>query len=552
MAAGVSLRRSGNLLHLDYTPTPFWREPRFLRHFHECRHMRLRLQLVQEPDWPPLAWIARCDRSDPVITVRHGPQVETREDWLCEAVWDGEFESGDFDRTDLVFGSGIRLRKRGVVFVPAGATVDRLQFLEHQGTIWVSNSMACLLGVTGVRVDATYDRYFDFFWSVTKGLDGYERRLPTLEGRLEIVFFRNLVWDGAHLSEEDKPHPLRELGSFAEYRGFLKASLARVADNLGSAHRSHRYEMVSSLSSGYDSTASTVLAHEAGLRRLFSFQTARGGVPDDGEAIARQLGLELAHVNRTSWRSVPLSEIPYLAVNGAGQDIIFSSASEQLRGRVLISGFDGDRVWGKEMIHLEPDLSRTSDGGLSFTEHRLQLGCIHVPVPALGARQTRNIKAISIGPEVAPWDVPGDYSRPISRRIVEEAGVPREAFGMHKKAATNHFRRGEAVLTAQTREAYYEWLRDHERVWREGRVKGTKVPGRAFWAFYRFYCQVGRALRARPYLVSGRFGAWIDRTGYRYYRRLNRRINLADHLFPWAIEELSRVYSDPSDPERIP
>ena len=87
--------------------------------------MRLRLQLVLEPDWPPLAWIARCDNSDPVITVRHGPQAETRQDWLCEAVWDGEFASGDFDLTDLVFGSGIRLRERGVVFVPAGATVDR-------------------------------------------------------------------------------------------------------------------------------------------------------------------------------------------------------------------------------------------------------------------------------------------------------------------------------------------------------------------------------------------------------------------------------------------
>lgn len=141
--------------------------------------MHFRLHPILEPDWPALAWIARCERSNPVITVRHGPQVETREDWLCEAVWDGEFEAGDFDRTDLVFGSGIRLRDEGIIFVPAGATVDRLQFLELSGTTWVSNSMACLLGVSGVKVDPTYDRYFDFYWSVTKGFDGYERRMPT-------------------------------------------------------------------------------------------------------------------------------------------------------------------------------------------------------------------------------------------------------------------------------------------------------------------------------------------------------------------------------------
>ena len=505
--------------------------------------MRLRLHPILEPDWPALAWIARCERSDPTITVRHGPQVETREDWLCEAVWDGEFEAGDFDRTDLVFGSGIRLRDEGVVFVPAGATVDRLQFLELGGTTWVSNSMACLLGVTRVKVDPTYDRYFDFFWSVTKGLDGYERRVPMTDGRLEIVFFRNLVWDGEELSEEDKPNPVRELASFAEYRGFVVAALNRMAGNLAAPERRHRYEMVSSLSSGYDSTASTVLAHEAGLERAFSFQTARGGVADDGKAIARQLGLELGMVERTAWRAAPFSEVPYLAVNGAGQDIIFSSASERLRGRVLMSGFDGDRVWGKEATHLTPDLSRTSDGGLSFTEHRLELGCIHIPVPSLGARQTREINAISHSPELAAWDVPGDYSRPISRRIVEEAGVPREAFGMHKKAATNHFRRGEAVLTETTREAYYRWLRGNERLWREARVDGTKPPGKFFWAFYSWYVGVGRKLRANPNFTRSKIGGWIDRQGYRFYRRLNRRINLVEHLFPWAVEELAARYA---------
>ncbi|MGB5302488.1 MAG: hypothetical protein WBP17_04965, partial [Gemmatimonadota bacterium] len=47
--------------------------------------MRLRLHPILEPDWPALAWIARCERSNPVITVRHGPQVETRENWMCEA-----------------------------------------------------------------------------------------------------------------------------------------------------------------------------------------------------------------------------------------------------------------------------------------------------------------------------------------------------------------------------------------------------------------------------------------------------------------------------------
>jgi len=35
----------------------------------------------------------------------------------------------------------------------------------------------------------------------------------------------------------------------------------------------------------------------------------------------------------------------------------------------------------------------------------------------------------------------------------------------------------------------------------------------------------------------------FDRQGYRFYRRLNRRINLVEHLFPWAVEELAARYA---------
>ncbi len=503
----------------------------------------MQFQLQLESDWPPLAWIARCRRSDPALHVRHGPQVEVRNDWLCEAVWDGDFEGGGFDRTDLVFGSGIRLRGDRAVLVPAGATVDRLQFVELGGTAWVSNSMACLLAETGVEVDAAYGRYFDFFWSVTRGLDGYLRQVPTNRGRLEVAFFRNLVWDGERLSEEDKPNPARDLGSFEAYRNFLEAALVRMAANMAAETREHRYEMVSSISSGYDSTASTVLARAAGLRRAFSFRTARGGGHDHGEVMAQRLGLDLELVDRTAWRDTPFSEIPYLAVNGAGQDIIFSSADEQLHGRVLVSGFDGDRVWGKEKTHLAPDLARTSDGGLAFTEHRLQLGCIHLPVPGLGARQAREINEISHGPEMAAWDVPGDYSRPISRRIVEEAGIPRESFGMHKRAATNHFRRGEAVLTDETRSSNYRWLASHESLWRERGAKRTRAPGRFFWAFYDRYPAVRRRVRGLSRRLPRGAARRLLRIEDKFFRRMNRRVNLVEYLFPWAVHEQAKAYA---------
>ena len=75
--------------------------------------------------WPRLAWLAICQPGSPV-RITHGPGVETCRDWFCEAVWDGPFPSGNFDDTDVVFGSGGRRREDGVIFVSSTATQDRL------------------------------------------------------------------------------------------------------------------------------------------------------------------------------------------------------------------------------------------------------------------------------------------------------------------------------------------------------------------------------------------------------------------------------------------
>ena len=141
--------------------------------------MKFRFEYIREEKWPPLAWLAECAGSNPVIRVRHGSQVETRDVWFCEAIWDDEFTSGNFDRTDLVFGSGARLRDVQVIFVSSGSTVDRLQFLELHGRTWISNSIACLLAASGVKADVSYERFPEFFRSIIGGIDAYERRLPT-------------------------------------------------------------------------------------------------------------------------------------------------------------------------------------------------------------------------------------------------------------------------------------------------------------------------------------------------------------------------------------
>ena len=162
----------------------------------------MRFEFILVADWPPLAWLAQCPRGNGLISIWHGRSVERAADWFCEAVWAGPYTAGQFDRTDLVFGSGGRLRGEGAVFVSSGSTVDRLQTLETRDGAWVSNSLACLLAGVAGSVDPTYPGFVRDFKSVTRGLRRYKRTLTTSAGPVQLVYFANIRWDGQRLHDQ--------------------------------------------------------------------------------------------------------------------------------------------------------------------------------------------------------------------------------------------------------------------------------------------------------------------------------------------------------------
>jgi len=176
-----------------------------------------------QADWPELAWLASTAIGLP-IDIFHGTRVETRPDWFAEAVWDGDFAAGDFDSTDLFFGSGARRRNGAIVFVPSATTVDRLQWIEAKGRLWVSNSLVALLAATGAELDPTDPSYFAFFGTITQGLRRYRRELASSIGPVHLAYYHNLRWENGRLTEQEKPHADRPFADFAEYRSFLSGT----------------------------------------------------------------------------------------------------------------------------------------------------------------------------------------------------------------------------------------------------------------------------------------------------------------------------------------
>jgi len=405
----------------------------------------MQLQYEKVERWPGLAWLARLRRDTDAVSVLHGVGVETRADWFCEAAWDGPFAEGGFDRTDIVTGSGARLREGELVFVSSGSTVDRLQFVRHEDEILVSNSLPCLLHVSGLELDPTYGRYQALLYSIVRGIDRYERMLPLARGQAELVYFDNLRWNGARLARVPKPNGDRGFAAFDDYAGFLRGGLERIALNMADPARHTRYRFLGTLSSGYDSTSVTALAQPFGLEEVICFEQPSGR--DRGAELAQALGVRPLRLDVNAWRRNGGSEVPFIAGDVFGEEVHYSGMAQELAGRLVLTGYHGDKVWDRDTPYLDPTFVRGDASGLALTEYRLHAGFLNCPVPYWGARRIADINRISRSAALQPWDVGGDYTRPICRRIVEEAGVAREAFGQQKSFASQWLGMGEVGMT---------------------------------------------------------------------------------------------------------
>ena len=165
--------------------------------------MKLLTRLV--PTWPLLTWVATIPRGSRTVEVLHGCMVEVADEWIVEAVWAGEYSEGDFDHTDLVFGSGIRIRGSDVHFVSAGSTLDRLWYCHKDGDCMISNSLPALLACSGMALDDRYANYAADVQTIVAGPTKCVRCLPCRGGDVHVVHFNNLKYSSALICEIPKP-----------------------------------------------------------------------------------------------------------------------------------------------------------------------------------------------------------------------------------------------------------------------------------------------------------------------------------------------------------
>jgi hypothetical protein len=384
------------------------------------------------PSLPPMAWLAECTASG--VTLYHGEGVEAGPSFVFEGAWAGPFGRQDLASAATVVGSGAARTDDGLLFVSPSHTLEGLYHQIGDGCFTISNSLVFLLERLGAT--PVYDPHGGRrLASAVLGIDHYARRLiVTDRGPVERLLHGNLRWRPDGRTERLRKPVTAPFPDYRAYRDSLRGELAAIFSNAADPARGRRYRPVSTCSSGYDSTACLVLGRELGCDRAVTLTTARGGEDDSGAEIAALLGVELQSFERMA-RATPEQMAEFVASGMGGEDVIYAAFGSAVAGSVLLTGFHGDKVWSRDA---KPNavLARGDISGSSMGEFRLRTGFVHVPVPFIGALRHAAIAAISNSAEMAPWAIGGSYDRPIPRRIAEEAGVPRSAFGMTKKAAS--------------------------------------------------------------------------------------------------------------------
>lgn len=406
------------------------------------------------PELPKLAWLATLDLPGMRLEVLHGAAVEIGDDWIVEGVWDGEFAEGGFHRTAHFFGSGIRIDGEAVHFVPSCALVDRLLYVEEEGCLTVSNSLPLILARLGAELDPAHDYRLEAE-AIKRGIRDYARefrvRHPRLSSIIQLFHDRLVVTRGRGevVPAPESPRP----ESFDHYRELLRGVLARIRENYTAPERAHRVSTFTTISSGYDSPAVTALTCEIGVRESFTSHRSRSVIPalisrraaiDDGSEIARVLGVQ---VHRLDTRRSRMSEdeMYFAAPSAEDPELVFHSMARHIEERcevaVVFTGYNGGMVWDVDLrsTYLSDQIKRKDTAGLSLSEIRLKSGFINAPIPFLFARRVPDLVEISRDPEMEPWRLHKAYDRPIPRRILEEAGVPRQVFGMRKKSVVQAY-----------------------------------------------------------------------------------------------------------------
>ena len=149
-----------------------------------------------------------------------------------------------------------------------------------------------------------------------------------------------------------------------------------------------------------------------------------------------------------------------------------------------------------------------------------------------------------------PWSVGGKYDRPICRRIVEEAGIPRDWFGVHKKGSSDKLLTINNFLSDTSHQNYEDWLRKNSSSWiQNGRLPPYPTLGKCLDQIL-IWCVMLPIRRIVVPIARRTYAATHLEFVKSFSTMLRRKANNLDdtrifhrrYTFPWALDRSVSKY----------
>ncbi len=392
---------------------------------------------------PPLAWLAKINNG--LCSVIHGKNVETKDLFFVEGAWNGEFIKGKFDSSDWFCGTGGIIENDSIVFSTPSHVTSGLfsSAIKNTNTVLVSNSLHFLCAYAGYHLDAQYLDYEIDFNKILFGINDYKESAYVLDSdsnpvNVNVHYYRNITVN-AHgevaVCQKEKKDPFE---SFQSYYDSLIAAIGGMVANAQDENRKFTYDLVTTISKGYDAPCCAAIARKFGCDTAVTFKAVGKYADDSGVEVAQALGYHnIVERDANSYLSnTSLIEAEAISSGDLGTDFQFAAFDDIFRNKLVFIGERGDKVWNISFPSCNDNYSFDDQiTGLGASERKLWLGYISVPLPLYGASSWSSIQRISQSEEMKSWSIGGNYDRPIPRRICEEAGIERQLFGISKHGA---------------------------------------------------------------------------------------------------------------------
>ncbi|WP_109314009.1 hypothetical protein [Ruegeria sp. AU67] len=503
---------------------------------------RTKIQVFEE--LPPLAWLVGFDGD--TVTACLGPSVEAQQYHtrlhVFEGAWDGPFPQFDYASAENFFGSGFTCTDRQIHFSTPTHTLDRIYFARHAGSMMASNSLAYLCNRSGLRLrpgTGISARHA----SVIKGINDFDQVIyEDEETRLEQLAYSNASLDlKSQNLEFHRKHQPSKFSSFHEYQTYLSDTYDKILKNAADQDRKRKYHALTTISSGYDSTACAAIAAPLGCKSSITISSSRDGESDSGAEIAERLGISCKVLPRALPTNLNgFTEAEFVA-SGCGGDSVLAGFSEHLPGTVLSTGFNGGRIWSLDHTPSD-DIKRGDASGSGLTEFRLKNDFIHAPVPFIAGTRHEDLLKIAHSPEMSAYRVGGKYDRPVPRRLVEDAGIPRSMFGQKKRAILFLLSSQERALSPKIRQEAYSIISNRAGKIRSFQEKLHELPRQLNAAVWKVGFHLSTTNLSVPYKFGKAICLLTSRIDQKYEHVLPFNM-LNDAIFIFSLEKTSERYA---------